>query len=345
MIGHKGGGTEKYINDIKEIFSEYKFSDFNIYDKNIDYNIYYNNLIEFDIIHINSILFNNLKDNYIYFFKNYFINSKKYITIHDYQWMYPDNPNILMEDFLINIPNSKDIKNFTELLAISSIIIFPSNNIYLNYKKYINFEKKGLNEKIHIVNHMDKIINHNLLFIPNIIDTINISFIGRFIKFKGSEFFKLLIKKYKFIEKYRIKYHIFGNIENANEHENENQDEIQNFFKENNVILHNEYNDNELIDNLHKYNIHGITHLSLFEESYCYALTNSINSGIPIFYISRGSISERLIEKYKYFSCTGENFLNMFELFLEYVIKNKNSNNFYKSSEILQPNRWYLTNY
>jgi len=333
IISHKGGGTEKYINDIKRIFTEYNFIDFDIYNKNINYNNLYNK--EFDIIHINSILFNNLKDNYIYFFENFFINNKKYITIHDYQWLYPNDPNIIENDFYISKPNQKTLDDFIKLLNIVSIIIFPTNNIYLNYKKHINFEK--IMDKVYIVNHMDKLIIHDLLYIPKITNNINISFVGRFVKYKGSEIFKLLINKYAFFENYNIIYHIFGNID-----ERENNISL---LDNTNLIMHNEYDDNKIIDDLHKYNIHGITHLSLFEESYCYALTNSINSGIPIFYFNKGSIGERLPKKDKYFTCNINNFNNIFELFLQYIIKNNNNYNFYKCSQIVQPNRWYLSNY
>ena len=111
------------------------------------------------------------------------------------------------------------------------------------------------------------------------------------------------------------------------------------------LILHNSYNDNNIIEILHKNNIHGILHLSLFEESYCYALTNSINSGIPIFYLNRGSFNERLSNNNKYFSTSIKNIFNNFDNFLKYIIDNQNAYNFYNLNQNLQPNKWYLSNY
>ena len=96
---------------------------------------------------------------------------------------------------------------------------------------------------------------------------------------------------------------------------------------------------------MHKNKIHGIVHLSIFEESYCYALTNSINSGIPIFYLNHGSFKERVINKDKYFISDLENINDNFNLFIEYIVKNNNINNFYKLNETIQPNKWYLENY
>ena len=73
------------------------------------------------------------------------------------------------------------------------------------------------------------------------------------------------------------------------------------------------YKENELISILYKNNIHGITHLSLFEESYCYALTTSINSGIPILYLEHGVFTERLKDNNKYYPTNLSNFNTNFE--------------------------------
>ncbi len=85
-------------------------------------------------------------------------------------------------------------------------------------------------------------------------------------------------------------------------------------------------------------------HLSLFEETYCYALTNSINSGLPILHNNYGVFKNRL-------GCIEERFIiyqeyNDIYYFLDYIIKNngiKNINNYI--SKDLQPNKWYLEHY
>jgi hypothetical protein len=329
-ICHKGGGTEKYMNDLKNYFIEYNFINFDFFNINVDYSNLYNDI---DIVHINSILFNNLKNSYFYFINTYFKNSIKIITIHDYQWLFPDDPNIHMEKFLNEtIPNlnHNNFSQFNNLLSISSIIIFPSKNILDNYKYFIDLNK--YNNKIVVVNHMDKLINYNFLVIPKIDIDINISFIGYFVNYKGSEIFKNISNKYNTYKNYNLKYHIYGNIDSK-----ENTDS--------NFIYHNEYNDNQIIDTLHLNNIHGIVHLSVFEESYCYALTNSINSGIPIFYLDRGVFSDRLPINNKYFPTNLNNVYNNFTKFIDYLIENNNINNFYKLNNSIQPNKWYLENY
>jgi hypothetical protein len=294
------------------------------------FNELYDNI---DMIHINSILFNNLKNNYIYFFTTFLKDIKKYLTIHDYQWFYPDNPNIISNDFKNMNPNIENIQSFELLISLCSKIIFPSNNIYNNYNKYIDLNK--YNDNIYIVNHCDKIINYDFKIIPKINNNINISYIGYFINYKGSHLFEKIMEQYKDYKNYNINYHIFGNL-------NYNIKDIDN---NKNIIIHNEYKDNNIINQLHTNNIHGILHLSLFDESYCYAITNSINSGIPILYINNGCINERLKEDNKYFSSNEDNIMSRFINFLDYIIDNNNTYNYYDLNNNTQPNRWYLTNY
>ena len=324
-ICHLGGGTEKYMNDLKSIFLEYNFINFVKFNFNIDYNDIYSNI---DIVHINSILFNNLKDNYYFFINNFFGNKIIYLTIHDYQWLFPDDPNIIQENISLNKINN--LNNFKMLLNICHKIIFPSYNIFNNYNNIVNLELYM--KKIHIVYHFDKIINHNFLVIPKIKNIINISFIGYFINYKGSEVFKMISDKIIYYKDYIIKYHVFGSVSND-------------VNVNNNIILHDNYKDSTIIDKLYKEEIHGIMHLSLFEESYCYALTNSINSGIPILYIDRGSFSERLPINNKYFPCQLENITDKFILLLDYIINNSNTYNYFALDNNIQPNRWYLENY
>ena len=326
-ISHKGGGTSKYMSDLKNIFLNYNFINFDIFEYNINYDEVYKDI---DILHINSILFNNLKYNYNYLLNNFFKNSKIYLTIHDYQWLYSDNPNIAKDDFLKNKPDN--INEFINLLNICHKIIFPSNNIYNNYNKYIMLSQ--FNDKIFIVNHSDKIINNNFLVIPNIYDTINISFVGNYTFYKGSELFKNICKKYKYYNDKNIVYHIFGSIDPSEW--NHTPD---------NALLHNLYKDEDIIDILHQNKIHGILHLSIFEESYCYALTNSINSGIPILYINHGIFNERIPVKDNYFPAEIDKIDTTFELFLNYIIDNNNKYDFYKLNNNIQPSRWYLENY
>ena len=330
-ICHKGGGTEKYINDLIKIFPLYNFIYFENYDPLKNYETIYTNI---DFIHINSCYNNNLINNYIDFFRTYFTKTKKIITIHDYQWLYPNDPNILTYKFSRNTINQYLIDNILELFSICTYIIFPSYNILKNYNEILNLGK--FNDKIKVIFHNDLLIYNNNFYIPPINNIINICFVGQFIDYKGSELFKDIYQKYKNYKNYIIQYNVFGYL---------SENEKNNMIQDKHFIYHDTYKENELISILYKNNIHGITHLSLFEESYCYALTTSINSGIPILYLEHGVFTERLKDNIKYYPTNLSNFNVNFELFLNYIIDNQNTMNIEKINYNLQPKKWYLTNY
>ena len=332
IFSHKGGGTEKYINDLIEIFNDYEFTYFNDYDKQIDYNEYYSKI---DMIHINSFFNTKYSFDYVKFFSMYFLKTKKIITIHDYQWLFPNDPNILSYKVNKNNIEEINISNFFILLKLMDIIIFPSHNIYKNYNELMNIN--SFQDKIKIIQHNDKILFHSNIKIYPVKKYIHVAFVGNFIEYKGSNIYKQLFNNIKYYQGYLIKYHVFGYMSN---------NEIDNKIDDENFIYHNDYNDNDIIDLLEQNNIHLITHLSLFEESYCYALTNSINSGIPIIYIDHGAFTERLLKNDRYFPTNVDNFFNNFKKSLNYIINNQNTNIIKnKVNNKIQPNRWYLENY
>ena len=319
------------MNDIKKIFPLYNFIQFENFDSEKNYEKLYENI---DFIHINSFHNNNLIHNYIDFFRNYFIKTKKIITIHDYQWLYPNDPNILTYKFSKDTIPQNIIDNVLELFSICTYIIFPSYNILKNYNEILNLGK--LNDKLKVVYHNDLIIYNNNFYISQVINVINIAFIGQFINYKGSQLFKEIYEKYKNYKNYKIKYHVFGYL---------SEDEQNNKILDENFIYHDNYIEKELISLLYKNNVHGIVHLSLFEESYCYALTTSINSGIPILYLEHGVFTERLKNNDKYFPTNLSNFNSNIELYLNYIIDNQNIKNIEKINYNIQPKKWYLNNY
>lgn len=276
----------------------------------------------------------NLIKNYVKFFKNNFINIKKIITIHDYQWLYPDDPNILSYNLYKKEFNKKNAENFLELVNLCDNIIFPSYNILKNYNNLIDL--KSINKKIIVNNHCDKFSNHIKFIIPKIDKYVNVAFIGNFIEYKGSKVFKYIFNNIKYHETYVIRYHIFGYL---------SDDEKNNKIIDDNFIYHGIYNEDNLNEILTDNNIHLLTHLSLFEESYCYALTNSINSGLPILYINHGAFTERLIKNDRYFPTSVNDLLKNFQETLKYIFKNQNKNNNIINNNNLQINKWYINNY
>jgi len=327
IISHKGGGTEKYINDLKEIFNNYEFV---FYDENVPVDIYQ----DVDFVHINSFFTLKIMDNYIDFLKTNFKDKKKIITIHDYQWLFPDDPNILSYNMKSRELDYSKINQMLELINMCESVIFPSYNILKNYDEFLNL--KNIKNKIVVTPHCDKMVFHQNLRIADLDEYINIAYVGNFIEYKGSTLYRYLYNNVKYYNGKKLRYHVFGYM---------SDDEKERRILDDNFIYHDQYDDTNIIKLLYENNIHIITHLSLFEESYCYALTNSINSGIPILYIEHGAFTERLIKSERYFASSVSNLTNVFQQALIYVCLNKDNTNIYNVNEKLQPSKWYLINY
>lgn len=76
--------------------------------------------------------------------------------------------------------------------------------------------------------------------------------------------------------------------------------------------------------------VHAVLHLNKWGETYCYTLTKSINSGVPILYNNIGAFKERIPPEEHYFKVIDNEYdyydikkLNkMFETMLDYIITN-----------------------
>jgi len=212
-----------------------------------------------------------------------------YMTVHDYQWFSRYNPNPTRECFLHTIYDSHDLSNLTILFHLMNVIIFPSKKLFDNYSLLIDLPI----QKCHITPHCD---------VPVPIDKpipirleqdepIRIAFVGYYTPVKGNNLWNQLIDLFPVYVNRRIEYHVFGHV-----HEG-----TSNCGK---MILHGKYEDDNLVSLLYKERIHLICHLSVAEETYCYALTRTMQSKIPILYLNRGAFPERL-EKYysSYYMC------------------------------------------
>jgi hypothetical protein len=301
ISGIKGGGTLKYIKDIINDYQDYcEILVINSKDK-------LNNILFFDndIILVQQLFYtditlddlNNIKIKY---------NSKIIITIHDYYWLNNqlvrkiDTNNAYWHyEYLNKVTINDDLKTF---FSNSDLIIHPSKFTFNEYSKYFdNFNFK-------IVNHNDYTINQTK-YIPEIKNnTINIGFLLDYNIYKGKEKIDLLMKKYKKYENYNINF----------------------FIKEINIIP---YNQNDFYEYIDKNNIHCLTLLNKWGETYCYALTLYLNSGLPIIYNNFGSFKERIPISDHYFKvCENEYEYNnneilliQFENMLSYIIDNNNT--------------------
>ena len=114
------------------------------------------------------------------------------------------------------------------------------------------------------------------------------------------------------------------------------------------LICHGEYKDDELVSLMEKHQIDVICHFSLSEETYCYALSRSLQCQLPIFYIRRGALSERLDgvhELYQGFHFGLDMMPALFHLLQKLcVVPDQPRSTMPVSNEIVRTT-WYDTNY
>jgi hypothetical protein len=302
-----GGGAVKYLNDITNHYLDNKY----IYVKSK--------------AHLNSIIF---KKNDILFIQHIIdtdisiddlinnIKCKTYLSIHDFHWLFgKNNYDGVASAYLLDdheIMNSINYNKLKKLLSLINVIIYPSKFTYNIYNKFYK------NTNYIIVDHNDYYINNDSLWVPLIKNnTINIGNLSSFDEYKGKEYILDLINKYKKYKNYEINFIIVGQNSPS-------------------------YNETEYYDYIKKYNIHGLTYLNKWGETWCYSLTKALNTGLPIIYNNIGAFKERIIDKPQHFKAFDyENddinkIYNSFENMLDYIIKNNGKyKNFYSNTEIL----------
>ena len=254
--GVNGGGSLKFINDIKEQFSEILHIKTNSILQKIVFN-------ENDILFIQHLV-NGINPLILIEIKKKF-NCRLILSVHDFYWFDVINTS---RAYLSTVKISENIIN---LFKNVELVIHPSKFTYDEYSKYF------LNNNFIISEHIDYKYIKSELSIPLIKNkTINIGVLHEFIECKGSELITHLMNSVKTYKEYKLNFYIVG----------------QNIPK---------YNENEFFEYIKKYNIHCLTLLNKWGETYCYSLSKFLKSGLPIIYNNMGAIKERMPEKEYYF--------------------------------------------
>ena len=285
LIEHNGGGglsryNEDILSNISQILPDYK--NYDVYT-NSNKTIENVKIIKYDfiealkrfenkygngILHIN--IFPNHQNYTLDKFKSTFNklygikNLRIFITIHDYFWFYPRDPNIVMNK--MGKIDSRLLKIIQEFFEYATLIIFPTKQVYDMYEK-CGIVLDNINYKI--IPHID-LKNKNITpYYQKIDDVIRVLFLGHFVKHKGSDVFKLLVNT-NHSDICKIQYYVLGkNIEN---------------YKNDSVIFLGQYNDKNIFTLINTIKPHLILLLSEALETYSYTCTIVTNTGLPIFY-------------------------------------------------------------
>jgi hypothetical protein len=269
--------------------------------------------IKSDILFVQQLLFTDILPNdLIKIKKTYGVNI--IISIHDFCWFIQDdkinNPlyNVWEEGYLNKLTINSSI---IKLFEYASIVIHPSNFTLEHYNKYFPTHNS-------LVQPHNDVIDYTTKYIPIIKNNcINICQFQTNSVYKGSEYVDIL-SKYKKYKDFDI-----------------------------NVIIIS-YTEQNWGSKLLEYNPHCLLHLNKYGETYCYSLSKSINSGLPILYNNIGAFKERIPHKEHYKIVMDES-LNLsllhirFEEMLDYIIVNNGKYNNHNLTNTIQYNDFYNT--
>jgi hypothetical protein len=308
----QGGGSKKYLDDLTNHYENTTF----IYVTN-RLQLLNTTYLPCDILFVQHLLFTNI------FPKDLNIIRQKYklkiiISVHDFYWFIPNIPDISSllhilpstnphcENAYLNPPD--DIHpSIVTLFNNASMVIHPSSFTKKHFDKFFKTDNTVVQP------HNDIKVDYKVKKIPPIIKKqINIGHFVNFTEYKGSEFTTMLKNKYKNYKNYNINFLIL----------------------EQNILPYTELNWPEKII---QHNFHCLLHLNKYGETYSYALTKSINSGLPILYNNIGSYPERIPTNTHYIQVYHSEYemnddtilYSQFEKMLDYIIEN---NGVYKTS-------------
>ena len=183
----------------------------------------------------------------------------------------------------LNLPLGKNYwkewrYQFNYILEKCNYVIVPTESAKKVFTKIYIREQNKFKVIEHGIKSEYKIIGNKLS------NPLNVAFIGGLTEEKGSKLILDIISK----DVKNINWHIFGGIADK---------DLLNFSKKN-VFKYGWYEQNNIVDLLREKNIHIVCIFSLWKETYCYTLTESLLAGIPTIVTPLGALKER-VEKLK----------------------------------------------
>ena len=277
------GGTNVYIDNLKNIYCFFEHIIINILNENIikiNNKYYYidnlnilnsrivitHHLLYYDANiskhKINKNIINKIKDS----------NSKNILIVHDYCYLFPNAPNPIKNDDLQ--PSINKIKNTKYLFSVFKKVLFNSQNCFDNYLKHVNIIENAV-----ILNSVPDINYYNKRIFPVKKQNYNIGIIGDIgCQHKGRDLAKNIIENFN-NNNLKHNFIIFGNYHI--------------YF--NNLTITGKYDNDDIFRMINKYDIDYFLFLSVFEETYSFTLSIALHTGLPIIYNNIGAYTERLI--------------------------------------------------
>ena len=334
-VSHYGGGTERYVRDLGHLFPRYEHvvvsSEKDITEAIDSYASEGKPLV----LHLHSVFVNGGVGRTILHYANlvHRLAGRVITTVHDFQWFVPTDPNRMQ----MSTPSADDLAFCREVFLASDLIIFPSKFTASEYTKALGTLQWY---NVHIAQHPDYGIDHEAMLVPEIYEHISLAFLGEFSLRKGADMLEKILEAFKSL-RIPIKISVHGIVASD---AIELQMRLHTLYG---VEFKGQYDETFIVEELRRSNVHVILLLSAVEETYCYALTLALNSGIAILHSGAGAIGERLQGYERAFKITkGENLktvLSDLKLYLKAHEGIKTEVN--PSSGVVQPTLWYIENY
>lgn len=217
-----------------------------------------------------------------------------YFTIHDFT-VFTNNLNIYSSGVYSAYLSNSVIHEDIQTLFTLSTVLYPSMFVKKEIETHYDVPHSILVP--HIDEQTNRIHTHTIYPIRN--NTIHIMIPTMITEYKGRELYSYLFNHMTMYEwnniRYRIQYVMFkyNNIEK------------EPFFisvrGNHHVTILDEYREKELYSIIAKYNVQMLLYLNKWGETFSYALTKGLNSGLPMVYSNIGAFTERIPSMKHYF--------------------------------------------
>ena len=297
-----GGGADKYVKDIKNIYD----NDVIFINVKEDTELRKITFRKKDIIFLQYLFGTDIQIHTILDIQKIY-NCSLVISIHDFYWL----KNKVLYEF--DDSNSWQNAYLQENISICPTIkkLFDSANQILHPSRFTwnVFEKYFSADHFKLVHHNDCLdYKIHKVISPIINKRINIGVLHYYNVYKGKDMIEKLRSKYNTYNGYTIHWVIVG-------------------------INVPPYKENEFYEYISKYNINCLTFLNQWGETWCYSLTKAFHSGLPIIYNNFGAFRERIPENTEHYFKAYEHeseqdpqqLYNTFEKMIDYLISHDES--------------------
>ncbi len=293
----RSGGSKKYLQDLKTHYSIYGI-DFHALPSRAAARAVSSKFHQGDILIFQYLLYTDFNfDDVREIVRRYKL--RLIIPIHDKYFLSGNEDADYAYDPVIHMAAATKIPEAKRrLLADAEYIIFPSQFIYNEFQRHLIFPSMV------IVPHIDEQL-HRHEFVPPVKGALNIGIITEASECKGLDLLERLFQR-GIYKKLDVKFFMYNDYTgNAPA-----------------VRKRGRYSEKDIYRQLVKDHIHGLLFLNNMPETYSFALTKGINSGLPFLYTNIGAVRERMASEdhSKYIPTDNEDLESKFGVLLDYIM-------------------------